>query len=132
MFHTGRYPCHNVLAILSDIGRTGQLDMFTVERNTFIINVFVVMIICVGKLVASFSVHILFRDPSPESLLVAIIGFLMAICQLAHYVNFSVALGAFLAESILSRTNIIEQVDKITESLRDVFNVIFYVNRNDN
>jgi Kef-type K+ transport system membrane component KefB len=110
----------------------GQLDMFTVERNTFFINAFVVMIVCVRKLVASFSVHVLFRDPSPESLLVTIIGFLMAICQLAHHFNFSVAFGAFLAESILSRTNIIEQVDKITESLRDVFNTVFFVNRNDN
>jgi CPA2 family monovalent cation:H+ antiporter-2 len=49
----------------------------------------------------------------------------MAICQLAHHFNFSMALGAFLTESILSRTNIIEQVDEITESLRDVFNAVF-------
>jgi CPA2 family monovalent cation:H+ antiporter-2 len=102
------------LVILSDIGCTGQLDMFTVEGNTFIINVFVVMIVmvvmvvCVGKFVAPVFVRILFRDPSSEVLLVAIIGFLMAIYQMAYHFNFSVALGAFLAESILSRTNIIE------------------------
>ncbi|MDR1890641.1 MAG: cation:proton antiporter [Puniceicoccales bacterium] len=114
------------LVILSGIGRTGQLNMFEVKRSTFIISVFVVMVFCVGKLVAPFFVRILFRDPSPEALVVAIIGFLMAICQLAHHFNFSVALGAFLAGSILSRTNITEQVDKITESLRDVFNAVFF------
>ncbi|MDR2778772.1 MAG: cation:proton antiporter [Puniceicoccales bacterium] len=114
------------LVILSSIGRTGQFDMFEVKRSTFIIGVFVVMVFCVGKLVAPFFVRILFRDPSPEALVVAIIGFLMAICQLAHHFNFSVALGAFLAGSILSRTNITEQIDKITESLRDVFNAVFF------
>jgi CPA2 family monovalent cation:H+ antiporter-2 len=113
------------LIILSDIRRTGQLDMFAIERSIFIINVFVVIVICVRKLVAPFFVRILFRDPSLEALLIAIIGFLMTICQLAHHFNFSVALGAFLAGSILSRTNIIEQVDKITESLQDVFNALF-------
>jgi CPA2 family monovalent cation:H+ antiporter-2 len=37
-----------------------------------------------------------------------------------------VALGAFLAGSILSQTNVAEQVDKITEPLRDVFNAVFF------
>ncbi|MDR0742173.1 MAG: cation:proton antiporter [Puniceicoccales bacterium] len=114
------------LVILSSIGHTGQFDMFEVKRSTFIISVFVVMVFCVGKLVAPFFVRILFREPSPEALVVAIIGFLMAICQLAHHFNFSVALGAFLAGSILSRTNITQQVDRITESLRDVFNAVFF------
>jgi CPA2 family monovalent cation:H+ antiporter-2 len=64
-----------LLIILSDIKSTGQLDMFAIKRNTFIINVFVVIVVCVRKLVAPFFVRILFRDPSLEALLVAIIGF---------------------------------------------------------
>jgi Kef-type K+ transport system membrane component KefB len=52
---------------------------------------------------------------------------MIRICLLAHYFNFSVALGVFLTGSILSRTDITEQVDKITESLRDFFNAVFFI-----
>jgi CPA2 family monovalent cation:H+ antiporter-2 len=84
------------------------------------------MVFCVGKLMAPFFVRTLFRYPSSEALIVAIIGFMMWICLLAHHFNFSVALGVFLAGSISSRTSITEQVEKITESVRDVFTAVFF------
>ncbi|MDR1432871.1 MAG: cation:proton antiporter [Puniceicoccales bacterium] len=114
------------LVILSSIAVTGRLDFLAVKQNAFLISVFVVTVFCVGKLCAPTFVRALFRSSSEEVLVVAVIGFTMAICQLAHHFNFSVALGAFLAGSILSQTDIAEQVDKNTESLRNVFNAVFF------
>jgi CPA2 family monovalent cation:H+ antiporter-2 len=114
------------LVVLSGIASTGKLNLFEIKRSTFVIMVFVVMVFCIGKLLAPLFVRVLFRSSSAELLAVAVIGFMMAICQLAHYFHFSVALGAFLAGSILSKTNIAEPIDKITEPLRDVFNAVFF------
>ncbi|MDR1401902.1 MAG: cation:proton antiporter [Puniceicoccales bacterium] len=114
------------LVILSSIAGSGKLDLLEIKKSAFIIGVFVVMVFCIGKLTAPLFVRALLRSSSSEVLAVTVIGLTMAICFLAHYFEFSVALGAFLAGSILSQTNIAEQVDKTTEPLRDVFNAVFF------
>ncbi|MDR3144409.1 MAG: cation:proton antiporter [Puniceicoccales bacterium] len=114
------------LVVLSSIAKTGQLDLLEMQKSAFVIGVFVVMVFCLGKLLAPFFVRVLFRSSSAEVLVVTVIGMTMAIALLAEHFNFSVALGAFLAGSILSQTNIAEQVEKITEPLRNVFNAVFF------
>lgn len=114
------------LVILSSIAKTGQFDITQVRQSAFIIGVFVVMVFCIGKLIAPFFVRAIFRSASKEVLAVAVIGFMMTICLLAHYFQLSVALGAFLAGSILAQTHLAEEIDKITEPLRDVFNAVFF------
>ncbi|MDR1413333.1 MAG: cation:proton antiporter [Puniceicoccales bacterium] len=114
------------LVILSSVAGSGKLDLLEIKKSAFVISVFVVMVFCVGKLTAPLLVRALLKSSSSEVLAVTVIGLTMAICFLAHHFKFSVALGAFLAGSILSQTNIAEQVDKTTEPLRDVFNAVFF------
>jgi CPA2 family monovalent cation:H+ antiporter-2 len=115
------------LVILSGVATTGELDIAKVKNSAFIISVFVVMVFCFGKLAAPMFVRTLFKSSSSEVLVVTVIGVMMAICHLAHVFEFSPALGAFIAGSILSQTDIAERVDKATESLRDVFNAVFFI-----
>jgi CPA2 family monovalent cation:H+ antiporter-2 len=115
-----------MLVVLSGIAVTGHFAWEAAWHVTFILGIFVVMVFCFGKSAAPLFIRTLFKSESSEILVVAVVGSMLAICVLASHFGLSVALGAFLAGSILSKTHIAENVEELTAPLRDVFGAVFF------
>ena len=115
-----------LLVVLPTIASRGHVDTEQIKSSSLLIGVFVVVVFFFGKILAPFLVKALFRSSSKEVLVVTAIGFTTAICLLSKNFNLSPTLGAFLSGSILSQTHISEEIDKSTESLRDVFGAVFF------
>ncbi|MDR0444994.1 MAG: cation:proton antiporter, partial [Puniceicoccales bacterium] len=116
-----------VLVILSGIGMTGYFQWEAVGQVTFLVGVFVTMVFFIGRLLATRIAKILNKINSPELLIVASIGFVLTIAELASKFHFSTELGAFLAGSVFSQSIIAEKVEHMSESLRYVFCSAFFV-----
>src|SRR6185503_12475584 len=64
---------------------------------------------------------------SPETLLVASVGLCFAFALLAEKAGYSVALGAFLAGSLVAESGRHRQVERLVGPLRDLFAAVFFV-----
>jgi CPA2 family monovalent cation:H+ antiporter-2 len=64
---------------------------------------------------------------SPETLLVTSIGLCFGLAVLAQELGYSVALGAFVAGSLVAESGEGERVEQLVRSVRDVFAAVFFV-----
>jgi CPA2 family monovalent cation:H+ antiporter-2 len=64
---------------------------------------------------------------SPETLLVSSVGLCFAFALLAEGAGYSVALGAFLAGSLVAESGRHRQVERLVSPLRDLFAAVFFV-----
>lgn len=67
------------------------------------------------------------RLRSPETLLVTSIGLCFGLAVLAQELGYSVALGAFVAGSLVAESGEGERVEQLVRSVRDVFAAVFFV-----
>ncbi|WP_269537712.1 cation:proton antiporter [Cerasicoccus fimbriatus] len=116
-----------LLVILSGVAVTGALNWAAVGGVTFLICLFVVFIYFVGKLAAPRLLDALERHGSSELITICVVALMLGLCFVAELWGLSVALGAFLAGSILSQTSLTEQIEHSTEPLRNVFCAVFFV-----
>ncbi len=116
-----------LLVVLSGVAASGEVKFFAVGRITFFIAVFVVVTYYVGKLVAPHFLKLLNKVGSIELITLSVIALMLGISMLAIRLDFSEALGAFLAGSILSQTPLAHRIENATEPLRNVFCAVFFV-----
>jgi monovalent cation:H+ antiporter-2, CPA2 family len=81
----------------------------------------------VGLLVVPRAIRAVGRLDSPETLLVASMGICFAIALGAEHAGYSVALGAFLAGSLIAESGEVEKIEHLIRPVRDVFAAIFFV-----
>ena len=62
-----------------------------------------------------------------ETTLVASIGICFTIALLAQAFGYSVALGAFLAGSLVAESGEEKQIERLVEPVRDIFGAVFFV-----
>ncbi len=67
------------------------------------------------------------RQRRSETLLIVSIGLCFGSAFLARAVGFSVALGAFMAGSLIAESGVSHQVDRVIIPVRDMFAAIFFV-----
>ena len=91
------------------------------------LSVFLVVLIGVGLLVVPRLVRFVVRLERPETTLVACIGICFGCAYLAHWIGYSVALGAFLAGSLVTESGEGERIQRLVEPLRDMFAAMFFV-----
>jgi CPA2 family monovalent cation:H+ antiporter-2 len=63
----------------------------------------------------------------PETLLVASLGICFAVAFLAQRAGYSVALGAFLAGSLVAEAGEVHDVEELVRPVRDLFAAVFFV-----
>jgi CPA2 family monovalent cation:H+ antiporter-2 len=80
-----------------------------------------------GLLVVPPSMRAIARLRSPETTLVASIGFCFTGALVALWAGYSVALGAFLAGSLVAESGAARQVAQLVRPVRDMFAAIFFV-----
>ena len=88
---------------------------------------FLVGLIAVGLLVVPRAVRAITRLNRPETTLIASIGICFGIALLAEAFGYSVALGAFIAGSLVAESGEAKQVERLVEPVRDVFAAVFFV-----
>ena len=88
---------------------------------------FLAGLIVVGLLVIPRTVRMVVRMNRPETTLVASMGICFAAALLAYSFGYSVALGAFIAGSLVAESGEEKSIAHLIEPVRDVFAAIFFV-----
>ena len=88
---------------------------------------FLALLLAGGMLVVPRAVRYVRRHGNAETLLVASLGLCFGFASLAHASGYSVALGAFLAGSLVAESGEGAAVEEIVRPVRDLFAAIFFV-----
>jgi monovalent cation:H+ antiporter-2, CPA2 family len=116
-----------LLAVLTAVSSGTGLPAAVLARTAGQLIVFLLAIVIVGFLVVPRAIRAVARLKNPETLLLASIGVCFALALAAQKVGYSVALGAFLAGSLVAESGESEQVERLVRPVRDVFAAIFFV-----
>ena len=110
-------------ALASGATQTGALLAGTALR----LLAFLVGLVVLGFLLVPRAIRGVASLRSAETLLVASVGLCFALSLLAHAFGYSVALGAFLAGSLVAESRREREVEQLVRPLRDLFAAIFFV-----
>lgn len=116
-----------MLVLLNSLAKTGTLNVSSTLIISLAILVFMVAVFYFGRLISPSIVKALMRYANPELITLCSVGLMMGTSLLASEFNFSVALGAFLAGAIFSRSKLAEQIQSAQEPIRYLFCAIFFV-----
>ncbi|MHC5210544.1 MAG: cation:proton antiporter domain-containing protein [Planctomycetota bacterium] len=88
---------------------------------------FLLGVTLIGFLVVPRAVRAVSRLKHPETLLVACVGLCFGLSLLAESAGFSVALGAFMAGSLVAESGEGQRVERLLTPMRDIFAALFFV-----
>jgi monovalent cation:H+ antiporter-2, CPA2 family len=88
---------------------------------------FLIGLVTVGLLVVPRAMRLIGRLRRRETTLVASIGVCFGTALLAQSLGYSVALGAFLAGSLVAESGEEQEVERLVEPVRDMFAAVFFV-----
>lgn len=88
---------------------------------------FLLTVIVGGALLIPRLMHVVLRLHRPELTLLACVGVALGVSLLAKMMGYSVALGAFLAGSLMAEASDEAYLDALIRPLRDIFAAIFFV-----
>ena len=116
-----------LLVILTGVAVTQSFDWDAAWLVTFLMGLFVIMVFAVGRALVPRLLQEICGEDNQEVLTVVSVGLVMAVSILALRLEFSPALGAFVAGTLLSQTGVSQMVERMNRSLHDVFAAIFFV-----
>jgi len=113
----------SLTAIASGSGLSAGPLALTVGR----LAAFLIVLLAVGMFLIPRAVRLINRLRRPETTIVASIGICFALALLAEAFGYSVALGAFIAGSLMAESGEQEQIEHLVEPVRDIFAAVFFV-----
>jgi Kef-type K+ transport system membrane component KefB len=116
-----------VLAVVTQIVRTGTVDAGAVIRATVMAIGFLALALAVGIPLGHRLVSVVARANVRGVLLAASFGFAMLIAYLAYRAGSAPIVGAFAAGLVLARTNRRHDISRALNPVVDVFAPIFFV-----
>ncbi len=117
-----------LLVILTGVGVTQSFDWDAAWLVTFLMGIFVVMVFVIGRaIVPRVLLAACGEEKSAEVITLVSVGLVMGVSMLALKLDFSPALGAFVAGTLLSQTQVAQTVENVNRSLHDVFSAVFFV-----
>jgi len=116
-----------LMATLTAIASGTGLSAGEMAATTGRLVAFLVALVTIGLLLVPRGVRAVQRLGRPETTLVASIGFCFGVSLLAHAFGYSVALGAFIAGSLVAESGEEKPIAHLIEPVRDVFAAIFFV-----
>jgi CPA2 family monovalent cation:H+ antiporter-2 len=117
-----------LLVILTGVAVTQTFDWDAAWLVTFLMGIFVIVVFLVGRALVPRLLERLSGDESdPEVITLVSAGLVMGVSILALKLEFSPALGAFIAGTMLSQTQMAQRVESINRSLHDIFSAVFFV-----
>lgn len=116
-----------VLVVLTGVAVNGTFEWDAVGKVTFLVGIFVVAAFVLGKLLAPRVIGMLHRFGTDETIILFTIGLILGVSLLAARMEFSMALGGFVAGAILSKSSLAHEIENLTEPLRNFFSALFFV-----
>lgn len=116
-----------MIALLSGIATSGSVESGAVVNTVGKLLLFMVVSLVVGILIVPRLLNYVARFKSNEMLLVTVLGVLFGFCLLVMKLEYSVALGAFLVGAVMAESRHIHRIERLIESVRDMFSAIFFV-----
>lgn len=116
-----------LVALLTPLAAGDQLSMSSLLMTSGSLLGFLGALFLVGYLVIPFIVRHVVRLRNDETLLVTTVGLCFAMALLAQKGGYSVALGAFLAGTLMAEAGFTHEIDRLTAPLKDIFSAVFFV-----
>jgi CPA2 family monovalent cation:H+ antiporter-2 len=119
-----------LLALLSGLaagGAGGGIEVGAVLTTLGGLLLFLVLVTVTGLLLVPRLFAYVARYDSDEMLLVTALGVCFASALLAHQLEYSVALGAFLAGALIAESSVGARVEARVAPVRDTFSAVFFV-----
>jgi CPA2 family monovalent cation:H+ antiporter-2 len=116
-----------LMATLTAIASGAGLTASEIAETTGKLALFLVALVSIGLLVVPRAVRLVQRLGRPETTLVASIGFCFGVSLLAQEFGYSVALGAFIAGSLIAESGEPKEIEHLVQPVRDIFAAIFFV-----
>ncbi|MBM4270320.1 MAG: potassium transporter [Deltaproteobacteria bacterium] len=106
---------------------TGSLSASELAITAGKLGAFLVALVGIGLFIVPRAMRAVLRMGRDETTLIASIGICFAISLFAQECGYSVALGAFLAGSLVAESGETHEVERLVLPVRDVFAAIFFV-----
>jgi CPA2 family monovalent cation:H+ antiporter-2 len=116
-----------LLAVLTAVAAGGELSVRALSLTIGRLVSFLLGLAAIGMLVVPRVVRYVVRARRPELTLVSSIGICFASALLALTFGYSVALGAFIAGSLVAESGKGTEIAHLVEPVRDLFAAIFFV-----
>lgn len=116
-----------LLALLTALSSEGGLSGAALAISAGRLVAFLLALVIAGFFVVPRAIRFVASLRSPETLLVSSIGLSFALALLAQALGYSVALGAFLAGSLVAESGEAPLVERLVRPVRDVFAAVFFV-----
>ncbi|MDP0495371.1 MAG: cation:proton antiporter [Verrucomicrobiota bacterium JB024] len=116
-----------LLVVLGEVGAAKTLELEAVYRICFLLGVFAVSVYFVGRVIAPWLSRQLKGSNSGEIITLVSVALALSLGELAQLSRFSISLGAFLAGAIMAQTQIVGDIQRITDPFRNLFCAIFFV-----
>src|SRR2546426_5378652 len=116
-----------LMAILTGVASGSGLAAGPLAATIARLAAFLVGLVGIGLLLVPRAIRAISRLHRRETTLVASIGICFTIALLAQAFGYSVALGAFLAGSLVAESGEEKQIERLVEPVRDIFGAVFFV-----
>jgi CPA2 family monovalent cation:H+ antiporter-2 len=116
-----------LIAILTAVGEGGGLTPGEIFATTLRLMFFLVGLVGVGLLVVPRVIRAAVRSERAETILISSMGVCFAASLLALSLGYSVALGAFIAGSLVAESGQEKVVEHLVTPVRDLFVAVFFV-----
>lgn len=116
-----------MLTILTTISRSGAVSAGELGLTALRLAMFLTALIGFGLLIVPRAVRAVEKLGNPETTLVASIGICFAAALIALSFGYSVALGAFIAGSLVAESGHEVEIERLVRPVRDMFAAIFFV-----
>lgn len=115
------------MAVLAAVATGAGVSASEMGATLGRLGAFLAILLAVGMLVVPRAIRYVNGLGRPETLLVASLGLCFGVAYLALAFGYSVALGAFIAGSLVAESGEGHRVEKLVGPVRDVFAAIFFV-----
>jgi CPA2 family monovalent cation:H+ antiporter-2 len=116
-----------LVAMLTAVAAGGGLSAGVLVGTSVRLATFLAVLIGVGALIVPRLVRVVTRAESADMTLVASVGICFAAALAALAFGYSVALGAFIAGSLVAESGESARIEPLIEPVRDLFLAIFFV-----
>lgn len=116
-----------LIALLTGIGITGNVQAGMVFSNFGALAVFLVVLIVGGLLFVPRLLNRVGRVHSDELLTITVMGICFAVVLLGIRLDFSLALSAFAIGAVMAESRQRVRIEMLTDPLRDLFAAVFFV-----
>jgi CPA2 family monovalent cation:H+ antiporter-2 len=116
-----------LVATLTALSAGGQVTAATLGVTAVRLVAFLAVLLTVGLLIVPRLTRAVVKMNRPETTLVVALGVCFGASLLALSFGYSVALGAFIAGSLIAESGEEKRIEKLVQPVRDMFAAIFFV-----